>query len=190
MTLYLNLFYLFFRIGLFGFGGGYAMLPLIYQGIEKFGIMSSAEFSRLVALSQVTPGPIAINAATYVGFLSGGVSGASVATIGVTLPSVLLVGLVFHFMKKFQESKGLQAAFEGIRPATTGLLASAVIFLAEESIFNEGILSSAFFKDPFAYLNLIPIGIFAVVLVLNLKFKMGPILLTVLAGAAGAVLCC
>ncbi len=73
MTAILNLFVLFFRIGLFSFGGGYAMLPLIYQGIQEFGFMSAEEFSRLVALSQVTPGPIAINAATYVGYQYAGV---------------------------------------------------------------------------------------------------------------------
>ena len=84
--IYLYLFTMFFRIGLFSFGGGLAMLPLIFQSVQDFGIMTSQEFSDLVALSQVTPGPVAVNAATYVGFNYSGLPGALTATLGVCLP--------------------------------------------------------------------------------------------------------
>ena len=171
------LFYLllmFFRIGLFSFGGGYAMLPLIFQGIQEFGFMSGEDFSKLVALSQVTPGPIAINAATYVGYQYAGIPGAIAATIGVILPSVLLVLLVSHFLTKFKESRALTGILEGIRPAALGLLASAVIFLARESIFT-GI-----------HLNLLPMLFFIIVVFVNGKYKISPITLTILAGFAGA----
>ena len=95
---YLQLFYIFFKVGLLGFGGGYAILPMIYQEIQTFGFISHDDFSNLVALSQVTPGPIAINAATFVGFKTAGTLGAIVATTAVCLPSFLLITLVLHFM--------------------------------------------------------------------------------------------
>ncbi len=181
-----TLFLIFFRIGLFSFGGGYVMLPLIYQGVQEFGIMTSGEFSDLVALSQVTPGPIAVNAATYAGFMSSGIPGAAAATLGVTLPSLILVLLVSHFLNKFKESKGLNAVLGGIRPATVGLLASAVVFLSETSIFNAGIWTDAFLKDPMSYLNVLPILFFIVTIILFGKFKLSPIALTLTAGVIGA----
>ena len=89
--IYVTLFVMFFRIGLFSFGGGLAMLPLIFQSVKDFGMMTASEFSDLVALSQVTPGPIAVNAATYVGFNGAGIPGALAATLGVALPSFIPV---------------------------------------------------------------------------------------------------
>ncbi len=182
-----NLFIMFFRIGLFSFGGGYAMLPLIFQSVQEFGIMTAVEFSRLVALSQVTPGPIAVNAATYVGYQYAGVGGAAVSTIGVTLPSFILVLTVMHFMKKFEESKSLHAVLGGIRPATVGLIASAVIFLAENSIFNGPVFSVGFIENAKEYINLLPCIIFIGTILLAGKFNVGPIKLTILAGIIGAL---
>lgn len=172
----LFLYILFFRIGLFSFGGGYAMLPLIYQGLQQIGMMGSEEFSRLVALSQVTPGPIAVNAATYAGYQYAGVPGAIVATLGVVTPSVILVLLVYHFMLKFKESRGLEGILSGIRPATIGLLCSAAVFLAEESIIEN--LS----VNPLSLLFCI------IVIFISIRFKIGPIPLTIAAGMAGAFL--
>lgn len=188
MTPLWNLIYMFFRLGLFSFGGGYAMLPLIYQGIQQFGMMGSDEFSRLVALSQVTPGPVAVNAATYVGYQYAGIGGAAVATLAVTLPSLVLVILVLHFFEKFQSSGGVQAVLTGIRPATVALLASAVIFLAEGSVFKEGVFSLAFFDDPLHYMNGMSIAFFLIVAVVHGKFKVSPIKLTLIAGVLGALL--
>lgn len=185
---FFNLFLMFFRIGLFSFGGGYAMLPLIFQGVQDFGIMTAAEFSRLVALSQVTPGPIAVNAATYVGYQYAGVGGAAVATVGVTLPSFVLVLIVMHFLQKFEESKAMNAVLEGIRPATVGLIASAVIFLAENSLFNGTLLSGQILANIKEYINLLPCVIFLGTIVLAVKFKIGPIKLTILAGLVGALI--
>lgn len=186
MTAFFNLFLMFFRIGLFSFGGGYAMLPLIFQGVQEFGIMTAAEFSRLVALSQVTPGPIAVNAATYVGYKYAGLGGAAVATLGVALPSLILVLLVLHFIAKFEESKALNAALAGIRPAAVGLIASAVIFLAETSLLNGPLLSAKLIENAGEYINLLPCLFFIVTIILAGKFKIGPIKLTILAGLVGA----
>jgi len=184
----LQLFIVFFRIGFFCFGGGYAMLPLIYQGIQDFGFMGTEEFARLVALSQVTPGPIAVNAATYVGYQSAGVMGAVFATIGMSLPSIILVVLVMKFMMKFHENKGVKAVFSGIRPATIGLLASAIIFLAEGALFKSGGFTVVMLQAPAEYFNLIPILFCVVAAFLNGKFKMGPIKIMLIAGVAGAFL--
>lgn len=188
MTPFLNLFYMFFKIGLFGFGGGYAMLPLIFQSIQEFGIMSASEFSRLVALSQVTPGPIAVNAATYVGFNYAGFLGALFATLGVALPSFLLVLITMHFMKVFQESHVLESVLFGIRPATVGLIASAVIFLSQHSLLNGFVLSKEFFENLNEYINILPCGIFVCTIILAGKFKISPIKITILAGLVGALI--
>lgn len=188
MSPLLNLSLMFFRLGAFCFGGGYAMLPLIYQGIQQFGMMDTSEFSRLVALSQVTPGPVAVNAATYVGYQYAGMSGAAAATLAVTLPSMVLVILVMHFLQKFKESGAVQAVLSGIRPATVALLASAVVFLAEGSVLKEGVFSLDFFREPLHYFNGMSILFFLAVAILHKKFNISPIKLTILAGVAGAFL--
>lgn len=188
MTAYWNVSWLFFRLGLFSFGGGYAMLPLIYQGVQQFCVMSAAEFSRLVALSQVTPGPIAVNAATYVGFQYAGIGGAAAATAAVSLPSLLLVLLVMHYFEKFHDSSVVQGVLAGIRPATVALLASAVVFLLEGSVLNEGGLSLELFRAPERYLNGMPILFCLAVAALHARFKISPIKLTILAGLMGALL--
>lgn len=186
MIKYLTLFYMFFKIGLFSFGGGYVMLPLIFQEIQTLKIMSSHEFSNLVALSQMTPGPIAVNAATYVGVKYAGFWGAVFASIGVALPSFIIVLIIAAFMNKFKSSKVIQAIMAGIRPATVGLMFSAVIFLSKTSIVNENFFTSAMLKNPIHYISIPSIFIFLGTIVLASKFKMGPIILTVLAGIAGA----
>lgn len=172
--IYLQLFFVFARIGLFGFGGGMAMLPIIYQGAKEFGLMSADEFSNLVAISQVTPGPIAVNAATYVGFNCAGYGGAFAATFGVALPSFILVTLAYMFISKFKNSKLMDGAFTGIRPVTAGLIASAVIFMGQSA---------------FAGMDPVPMIIAAATVILDGKFKVSPILLVIAAGVIGAILC-
>ena len=174
--IYLKLFALFLRIGFFSFGGGYAMLPLIYQGAHEMSGMSADEFSRLVAISQVTPGPVSINAATYVGYQVAGIPGATLATIGVALPSLLLVLIVVAFMNKFMESEGMTAVLKGIRPVTVGLLGSAVVFLAQGSLFHGWDI------------NLMAVAFFLVIFAVFWRFKTDPILLTIIAGVAGAII--
>lgn len=186
MTLYLQLFLAFFKIGLFGFGGGYGILPLIYQSVLEFGFMDASEFSRLVALSQVTPGPIAVNAATYVGYQCAGVGGALAATFGVALPSLFLVLLVYHFLTKFKTNTTLNSVLSGIRPATVGLLASAVIYLSVGSLFPEGTTALSLLQDPLGHINWLPVVFFVIVAVLSGWVKISPIKLTLLAGLVGA----
>lgn len=187
--IYVYLFSMFFRIGIFSFGGGLAMLPLIFQSVQDFGVMSAQEFSDLVALSQVTPGPIAVNAATYIGLNYAGVFGSVIATLGVCLPSFALILIVMKFMEKFKESKGLEGAFLGIRPVTVGLIGAAAVFVAETSLVKGELLSMQLLRDPAGYINVIPCIIFAVTLVLAGKFKISPIKITILMAIVGAVLC-
>ena len=177
MSGYLFLWLMFAKIGLFSFGGGYAMLPLIFQTVEEAGFMTVEQFSDLVALSQVTPGPVAVNAATYVGFNYAGLLGAAAATIGVAIPSFVIVLIVSAFLKKSHENRIVNGIFTGIRPVTVGLIASAVIVLAQTVIVTAGTF------------NLIPFLIFIAAFVLAWKFKMSPIKITLLMAVIGAFIC-
>lgn len=187
--IYIYLFTTFFKTGVFGFGGGLAMLPLIFQSVQNFGIMSAEEFSDLVALSQVTPGPMAVNAATFVGFNYAGIPGALVATIGVCLPAFVLMLIVYKFVQKFNDNRIVQGVLHGIRPVTVALIGAAVIFVSEGVIVKGELLSSKFIESGLDYLNLVPIGILFVTIVLVAKFKMKPIRVMVLMAIVGAILC-
>lgn len=188
--IFVYLFGSFFKIGLFGFGGGLAMLPLIFQSVQAFGVMGSDEFSDLVALSQVTPGPMAVNAATFVGFNYAGLTGSLVATLGVCLPAFILMMIVYKFVAKFNDSKVIQGVMNGIRPVTVAMIGAAIIFVSETVLVKGPIVWQEIVKLGFDYFNLMPICIFAVSIVLVAKFKMKPIRVMILMGIAGALLCC
>ncbi len=131
MSILLELFITFFKIGAFSFGGGYAMLPLIQEEvIHNHSWISSTEFIDIIAISEMTPGPIAINSATFLGYRVAGVLGSTVATLGVVLPSFIVMSAIFHFMTRFKNSKYVEWAFSGIRPIVLGLIASAAFSVA------------------------------------------------------------
>ncbi|MDR3086022.1 MAG: chromate transporter [Christensenellaceae bacterium] len=189
MTLFfacLNLLYVFFKIGLVGFGGGYAMLSMILVEGQALGV-SAAQMADLNALDMVVPGPIALNAATYVGYLHAGFWGSLAATIGVSLPSLLIVTLILRFMAKYKENHILEACLSGIRPAAVGLIAAAAWTIASGILFNEGKSLLTLLSDPLGSISFLLGGIFLVTAVLNIRFKVNPILLTVVAGVIGAV---
>lgn len=133
------LFWTFFKIGAFSFGGGNAMIALIQQELEAQGWMTASEFGDVIAISQITPGPIAVNAATYVGVKTGGILGSIAATSGVSIPSFILIVFVAHFFAKFKESRAIQAILQAIKPVTVGMIASAVIVMANTSIMKSEI---------------------------------------------------
>ena len=136
--IYLQLFYSFFKIGLFGFGGGYAMLSM-NQGevVTRYDWVSTQEFTDIVAISQSTPGPIGINAATYVGFTAtGSIRGSVIATFAVGLPSFILMLPISKFFLKYQKHPAVEAVFSGLRPAVVGLLASAALVLMNVENFG------------------------------------------------------
>jgi chromate transporter len=183
MMEYLRLFFSFFKIGLFSFGGGYAMLPMIYQEIGSFGL-TMKEFSDVVAISQMTPGPIAVNAATYVGYKAAGFWGSAFATFGVSLPSFILIMLISTAFNKFKTNHMVQVALEGIRPATVGMIASAVVFFANTSLVDVSLIREGFWK----IFSLPSIAIFILTIIGTKYLKLGPILLTLLGGVLGIIL--
>lgn len=182
----LKLFYSFFKIGIVGFGGGYAMLSVIFDESKHFGI-TLTQFADLNALDMVVPGPIAINAATYVGYLYSGFWGSLAATLGIMLPSFIIVALVLLFLTRYKENQIISGFLQGVKPAAVGLIASASITIASGVVMNHGVEIKDIFIDPVKALSFFLIGIFAAVAVANIKFKVNPILLTVLAGVVGAI---
>ena len=176
--LFLHLFYTFFKIGLFGFGGGYAMLSMI-QGevVTRYGWLTPQEFTDIVAISQMTPGPIGINSATYVGYstiaeqygTSMGVLGSCVATFAVVLPSFILMLTISKFFLKYQK-----------HPAVVGLLASAALVLMNTENFS----SSQ--EDMYSFI--ISIIIFLAAFIGTRKYKVNPILMIIVCGIAGLIL--
>lgn len=171
--LYLLLFLTFFKIGLFGFGGGYAIAALIQnEVVNVHGWLTVAQFTDIMAISQATPGPIAINCATYVGYTAtNSILGSALATLAVILPSVIIVGLVSIFFSKFKQNKYVTYAFKGLKPLVVGLLASAAIVLCNTENFI----------DIYSYI------IFGIVAILSI-YKVNPIMLLCTAGIAGVIL--
>ena len=180
--IYLQLFYTFFKIGLFGFGGGYAMLSMI-QGevVTRYNWVSSQEFTDIVAISQMTPGPIGINAATYVGFTStGSIWGSVIATCAVVLPSFILMLTISKFFLKYQKHPAVESVFSGLRPAVVGLLASAALVLMNTENFGSPT------KDTYTFV--ISVIIFLVAFIGTKKYKANPILMIIACGIAGLIL--
>ena len=134
MGILIKLLLTFFKIGLFSFGGGYAMLPFMQREIiEKHGWLSSSEFMDIIGISQMTPGPVAINSATFVGYKTKGFLGSVFATTGMILVSFILVSIVSKIITKFKESKYLKAALLGMKPVLIALILNAFIDLAKEA---------------------------------------------------------
>ena len=125
MTIYLQLFYEFFKAGLFAVGGGMATIPFLYDISDKTGWFTHAQLTDMIAISESTPGPIGVNMATYVGFTTGGIPGAVIATLGLITPSIIVILIIAGFLKAFKDNKYVQSAFYGLRPASTGLIAAA-----------------------------------------------------------------
>ena len=180
--IYLQLFYTFFKIGLFGFGGGYAMLSMI-QGevVTRYDWVSTQEFTDIVAISQSTPGPIGINAATYVGFTAtGSIWGSVIATFAVVLPSFILMLTISKFFLKYQKHPAVEAVFSGLRPAVVGLLASAALVLMNVENFGS--------PTDDTYTFVFSIIIFLVAFIGTKKYHANPILMIIACGIAGLIL--
>ena len=193
LLLYLQLFWTYTKIGLFGFGGGYAMLSLVQdEVVVKQGWITEQQFTDIVALSQVTPGPIGINSATYIGYTAtGSILGAIVATLAVSLPSFILVMLISIAFSRFRQNRWVEAAFVSIRPASVGLIASAALLLSihAEGVWqwiNHGNREAIVVRDNFPDLR--SLLLFAVTFVAALRRWVHPILLILLAGGAGWLL--
>lgn len=179
--IYLELFYSFLKIGLFSFGGGYAAMPLIReQVVTSHKWLSMAEFTDLITISQMTPGPIAINSATFVGIKIAGIPGAFAATLGCILPSCIIVMLIAKLYLKYRRMNMLQGVLNSLRPAVVAMIASAGISVLITAFWGSTELISL------AGTNWTLIIIFVVCVVLLRKFGMNPIFVMALAGVAKA----
>lgn len=199
MSFYLKLIWAYLKIGIFGFGGGYAMLSLVEKAVVGPGWISETMFTDIVAISQMTPGPIGINSATYIGYVAPhvaspelqgwwwGVTGSILATLAVTVPSFFLVLYASHFIRRHQESGAIKAIFSGLRPVVVGLIASAAIMLMNNANFNPrgvrwqlwtniAICAISFVLAYFSF----PVG--------KKKIQIHPILIIIMAGIAGLII--
>ena len=171
--IYLQLFFEFFQIGLFAVGGGMATLPFLQRLGEKTGWFGSQLIADMVAISESTPGPIGVNMATYVGYNVGGFLGGFVATMGLAMPSIIIVIILSHYLAKLKGNRYLDYAFYGMRPAVTGLIAAAAI-----SVMQVAVLNTELYKLTGNILDFIDpkkIVYFAIVFFAIKKFKKHPI---------------
>ena len=188
--IFLELFYTFFIIGLFGFGGGYGMLSLIQtETVIHHQWLSSAEFTNIVAISQMTPGPIGINAATYCGYTAThnagfntwmAMLGSATATFALVLPSLILMILISKMFMKYMNTIEVQSIFSGLRPAVVGLLAAATLLLMNKENFGEWNVNTWQFC--------ISIGLFVATYVGTKVVKINPIHMILYAAFAGVML--
>ena len=142
MMLYLRLFWEFFKTGLFAVGGGMATLPFMYDISDKTGWFTHSMLADMVAVSESTPGPIGVNMATYVGFVTGGIPGAVIATVGLVTPSVIVILLIARVLKAFRENQYVDAGFYGLRPCSVGLIAAAGVLVVKLALFNTELYAS------------------------------------------------
>lgn len=200
MNIYLKLIWAYIKIGIFGFGGGYAMLSLVERIVVSDNAWISEQmFTDIVAISQMTPGPIGINSATYIGFVAPGnvdpalasplwgIIGSVLATLAVTIPSFMLVLYCTHFIRRHQESGAIKAVFSGLRPVVVGLIASAAIMLMNSANF----CPDSTLRELIASIVICVAAFCLVYFPIRFRqhtYKMHPILVIVLAGIAGYLL--
>ena len=134
--IYLRLFWEFFKTGLFAVGGGLATLPFLDRMVETTGWFTHAQLADMIAVSESTPGPIGVNMATYVGYLTAGVPGSVIATLGLAAPSVIIILLIARALKAFRDNKYVDAAFYGLRPCSIGLIAAAGLLVVKIALFH------------------------------------------------------
>lgn len=191
--IYWELFYTFFKIGLFTFGGGYAMLPLIQEEVLTHEWIAMEDLINFIAVSESTPGPFAINMATYVGTQMGavegglgtyfgGLLGGVCSTLGVVMPSFIVILIVAKLFEQFKKNKFVKGAMSGLKPAAVGLIASAVVSMALIVFIPDG-FSTAIFTSYEFYISL---ALFAVMSVLAFK-KVHPILIIVISAVVGII---
>lgn len=178
----LTLFLTFCKIGAFTFGGGFAMLPLIRQEVARQGWMQDGELLEFIAVSESTPGPFAVNMATYVGSRIAGFPGALLATLGVVLPSFLMILIVAKCFDAFKKNRIVKGCMSGLKPATVGLIGAALISVGKSAFFPGGV-SVQTLGTPAFWISL---GIFAVCALLAFR-KVHPILLIVLSAGLGVL---
>ena len=182
----------FFKIGLFSFGGGYGMIPIIQNELLAHNWMSNQEFIKIISISEMTPGPIAVNSATFIGYRIGGYAGAALATLGVALPSFILIISTAYILNKHKNHPVLARILYGVKPVVLALIIGAIIFVGNQTLFKTGI-TREFLKQPAAFghffNNIEPSGIFILIISLMMLFliKASPISVLVISGIIGII---
>lgn len=166
--IYLQLFWEFFHIGLFSFGGGYATLPFLYRISDVYKWYTPQQLSDMLAISSITPGPVGVNVATFAGFSTAGILGAFIATTSIILPSFILVIIISKLLEKFKQNKNVQAAIYGLKPAGCGLLAAVAL-----NIFSDNVK------------NVWAVVLFAVLLTISFKQKRDPLVILGISAIVG-----
>lgn len=184
MTL-LRFLFEFFKIGLFTYGGGLAMIPILRDVAVSNHWLSEAHFTDLIAISQATPGPIAINMATYIGFREWGILGAVLASIILVVPSFILAILLGNFLSKYRGERGIKAAFVGIKATIIGLIGTSVVQVALVSLYRE---ESGSLMAPLERLDLAALLLLIFFFALMYKTQKHPIVYIVLAACIGVII--
>ena len=183
MSLILTLYWAFFQVGLFAFGGGLAALPLIRdQVVETYHWLDMATFTDLVTIAEMTPGPIALNAATFVGTRVAGLPGSIVATIGCITPSLIIVLILARVYSAWKDKAAFQGVLDGLRPAAVALIASAGVSIAVLALFGEG---ERIAPDS---VDWVALSCFAIALLVLRKWKLGPITVMLATGVVGTAI--
>ena len=184
--LYLTLFLEFLKIGLFTFGGGYAMIPLIKEAVLKHNWLSEEQFLNMIGVSEVTPGPIAINMATYVGSTQGGILGSVLCTIGVVLPAFIIMLLISLLLKKYMKNKYVQSSLNGIKFVAVALIAASAITIFADVLFPYSTQNTVSITPNFVAIKMFVLivgGYF--LLKILLKKKPGPISIIIMSAIVG-----
>jgi chromate transporter len=186
--IYLKLFLTFFEIGMFTFGGGYAMISLIREKVLAFGWLSEEELLNMIAVSESTPGPIAVNMATFVGSTQGGLLGSLAATLGVVLPSFIIILLISALIRNFLKYKGVQAFLCGVRPCVIALILATAITMALSTLFDFTTLNDRFAPDIKGIIILAILVTIALIFKKVRKKKPSPVLMIIISAGLGMLL--
>lgn len=189
--IYLRLFFEFFQVGLFAIGGGLATLPFLYDMGEKTGWFTSSTIADMIAISESTPGPIGVNMATYAGFTTAGgglsgIGGGILATLGLVTPSVVIIILVSIFLSKFRQNRIVDAAFYGLRPAVTGMIAAAGLGVLKIALLHVERFTT--WERVLEVVDWKAVILFVVLFILIKKFNKHPIFYIAGAAVAGILL--
>ena len=186
--IYLKLFLTFFEIGLFTFGGGYAMISLIHDKALSFGWLSEEELLNMIAVSESTPGPIAVNMATFVGSTQGGVLGSLAATLGVVLPSFIIILLVCAVIRNLLKYKGVQAFLSGVRPCVVALILATAVTMLLRTLLGITTVTGGFSPDLRGIVIFTVLIAFALVFGKIKKKKPSPILMILISAGLGMLI--
>ncbi|WP_294405120.1 chromate transporter [uncultured Clostridium sp.] len=183
--LYFLLFFEFFKTGLFAVGGGLATLPFLINLTYQYDWFNQSMLADMIAVSESTPGPMGVNISTYAGFSSGGVIGGIIATLGLVTPSIIVIIIIAKFLEKFKENKNVEAVFQGLRPASVGLIAVAAFEVIKIALLNINVYLAS--KNLMDLINIKSCILFVIMFYTIMKYKKHPIVYICAAAVVGVV---